>query len=126
MQPRIMFVKLKTGYSDNGPAWIARVKFSKSGRTVYFNGRALKRAGSRCISGNHYDLETKEEYWVSGLKKDGMDRRWAGSGKVKVAADALAEYLAVVGRDRLDESQFELCHDLVDTDIQAYRELENE
>ncbi len=30
------FIELKSGYSDNGPAWIAHVKQSKSRRTVYF------------------------------------------------------------------------------------------
>ena len=58
----------------NGPAWIARVKLSKSGRIVYFNGKALKRAIGGGISGNHVDLQTGEEYWVSGVKKDGLDR----------------------------------------------------
>jgi len=33
----ILYIELKTGYSDNGPAWIGRVRYSKSGRTIYFN-----------------------------------------------------------------------------------------
>jgi len=28
-----MYIELKTGYQDNGPAWIGRVEFSQSGRT---------------------------------------------------------------------------------------------
>jgi hypothetical protein len=31
-----MYIELKTGYQDNGPAWIGRVKFSKTGQTIYF------------------------------------------------------------------------------------------
>jgi hypothetical protein len=40
----IRYIELKSGYHDDGPAWIARVLVSKSGRTVYFNGKALKRS----------------------------------------------------------------------------------
>ena len=29
-------------------------------------------------------METGESYWVSGVKKDGQDRHWAGSGKVLI------------------------------------------
>ena len=32
----LKYIELKTGYSDDGPAWIGRVKMSRSGRTVYF------------------------------------------------------------------------------------------
>jgi hypothetical protein len=65
----LRYIELKTGYTDNGPAWIARVKLSKSGRTIYFNGKALKRVAGGGISGNHYDIQTGHEYWVSGVKK---------------------------------------------------------
>ena len=33
----IKYIELKTGYNDDGPAWIGNVKESKSGKTVYFN-----------------------------------------------------------------------------------------
>ena len=34
----LMYIELKTGYSDDGPAWIGYVKTSKSKKTIYFNG----------------------------------------------------------------------------------------
>lgn len=40
MKSKIMYIELKTGYSDNGPAWIGMVEFSKSGKTVYFDNKA--------------------------------------------------------------------------------------
>ena len=61
MKSRLMYVELKTGYSDNGPAWIGRASFSKTGRTIYFNGQAFQ--GGR-IGGNHYELESKDIYWM--------------------------------------------------------------
>ena len=39
-----MYIELKTGYGDNGPAWISKVTFSKSGETIYFHGKALRRS----------------------------------------------------------------------------------
>jgi hypothetical protein len=66
----IRYIELKSGYHDDGPAWIARVAVSKSGRALYFNGKALKRS-TQSGSGNYYDVETNESYWVSGVKKTG-------------------------------------------------------
>src|SRR4051812_46515484 len=59
----IRYIELKSGYHDDGPAWIARVAVSKSGRTLYFNGKALKRS-TQSGSGNYYDVETTESYWL--------------------------------------------------------------
>src|SRR4051812_26997172 len=59
MKPRVMYVELKTGFNDDGPAWIGWVRFLKTGRTVYFHDRTLARRQG--ISGNHYDVETGEE-----------------------------------------------------------------
>jgi hypothetical protein len=35
----LKYIELKSGHSDNGPAWIGYVTPSKTGRTLYFNGR---------------------------------------------------------------------------------------
>lgn len=120
-----MYIELKTGYQDNGPAWIGRATFSKSGQTVYFNGKALKRMGGGGVEGNHCDSETDDEYWVSGVKKDGTDRHWAGSGKIMIDARVVDEYLALVGKDKLNMSRFELCTDIVETQIERFHEEEN-
>ena len=119
----LKYIELKTGYHDNGPAWVARVKTSKSGRTIYFNGRALKRGAVG--AGNFVDIETREVFWVSGVKRDGSDRHWAGSGKILVEAAAVEEYLATVGRAELDQSRFAVTHDIRDTDPRAFVALEN-
>ena len=120
----LRYIELKTGYDDNGPAWIARVELSRSGQTVYFNGKALKRGEGG--SGNHYDLETGEIYWVSGVKKRGGDRHWAGSGKIAVEASAVAEYLELVGEEELDRRRFVISDALVRPDPSRFHELENE
>jgi hypothetical protein len=72
----LRYIELKSGHSDNGPAWIAYVMQSKAGRTLYFNGRGLmKLKGQRRgeSGGNYIDMETGESFWVSGVKKNGED-----------------------------------------------------
>lgn len=67
---RVMYIELKSGYSDNGPARIGRVSFSKTGRTIYYGSKALQSCNGQGISGNYFDVETGEEYWISGVKKN--------------------------------------------------------
>lgn len=84
MESQLKYIELKTGHAHNGPAWIAKVDYSKSGKTIYFNGRALKGNGHGvCV-----DVETQEIYWVSGIKKNGQDRHWAGNGKIQIDMSA--------------------------------------
>ncbi|HVV37559.1 MAG TPA: hypothetical protein VHC63_13195 [Acidimicrobiales bacterium] len=98
MKDRIMYVELKSGYNDDGPAWIGRVSFSKTGRTVYYRGRTLQRKPYGGGPGNHFDVETGEEFWISGVKKSGQDRHWAGKGTVEVDEDARDEYTRLTAR----------------------------
>ena len=122
----LKYIELKSGYADNGPAWIARVKVSRSGRTVYFNGKALKRATGGGVSGNYIDIETYEEYWVSGGKKNGLDRHWAGSGLVVIEASIVGEYLQLVGATELDRTRFKVINDLPETNSAVFHNRENE
>ena len=86
----LKYIELKSGYSDDGPAWIGHVQISRAGRTLYFNGKAFKRCG-RGSGGNHRDPQTGERYWISNVKKDGSDRHWAGTGKITIEAAAVDE-----------------------------------
>lgn len=121
----LKYIELKTGYSDNGPAWIARVTISKSGRTIYFNGMALKHTITRGPSYNHFDIETGDGYWVSGVKKSGMDRHWAGSGRIAIEASAVPEYLVITGRSSLDPRRYDVIDDLPATGASQFLSLEH-
>jgi hypothetical protein len=88
----IRYVELKTGFTDDGPASISWVTFSKTGRTIYYRDHTLQRIIRGGVGSNHRDVETGEEYWISGVKKDGQDRHWAGKGEVTVDDDAREEY----------------------------------
>ena len=74
---------------------------------------------------NYYDLENREAYWISGIKKNGQDRHWAGGGKVMIDRKIVDKYLKMVDFDILDESNFELV-DILSTDKQKFAEIENE
>lgn len=88
---RIMYIECKVA-GDKGPARIGRVTFSKTGRTIRYGELELLSIGGRGVRGNFLDVASGEEYWVSGPKKNGEDRHWAGSGKVIVDADVADEY----------------------------------
>lgn len=76
-----MYVQLKSGCNtDRGPAWITRVRFTKSWRTAYFHGRTLARTTGTAranFDSNFYDVDTGEEYWVSGPKRNRTDGRYS-------------------------------------------------
>jgi hypothetical protein len=123
----LRYVELKSGYSDDGPAWIGYVTSSKTGRTLYFNGRGLlKLKGQRrWDAGNYMDVESGEGFWVSGIKKNGQDRHWAGSGKVLVESAALTDYLKAIGASALDLSRYEVTDAIRPTDIDRLSKLAN-
>lgn len=75
--------------------------------------------------GNYIDLETGESFWVSGVKKNGKDRHWAGSGKVLVEDAAVSDYLKAIGARTLDSSRCELTNSIRPTDIKRLWQLAN-
>lgn len=64
-------------------------------------------------------------YWISGVKRDGSDRHWAGSGSVIVAADAVEEYLRITNARELDKSRFVVSHEIKPADPSQFHGLEN-
>lgn len=121
MKSEIKYIELKTGYSDDGPAWVGMVDFSKSGQTIYFNNHAFKGNGH----GSCFDIETKEAYWISGIKKDGPNRHWAGKGKIMIDRSIVDDYLMLKGWASLDLQYYELV-DIEKTDKQRFMLIENE
>lgn len=101
MKNRLVYVELKSGYADDGPAWIGRAGASKSGATVYFNGQAFKSLKGSGVGANYFDVETGDEYWISGIKKNNQDRHWAGGGKIEIDRSVIPAYLAETDREFL-------------------------
>ena len=93
MNDRVMYVQLKTGYdTDAGPSWIGWVRFTRTWRTAYFQGRTLRRVTGTAYANadaNFYDTETGEAFWISGPKRDRTDGRY-GRQQPVVEDDARA------------------------------------
>ena len=87
-----MYVENKDGDIDGVQGRIGWVTFSKSGRTVYYRGRTLKRSRGGGIRGNFFDESSGEEYWISGVKRKGANRHWAERIEVLVDPDAVEEF----------------------------------
>ena len=77
MNDRIMYVEYK-GDSLIGKGRITRVKFSKSGKSVYYQGKRLETLSGQGFKANYFDVDTGEEYWISGCKKNGEDTLYPG------------------------------------------------
>jgi hypothetical protein len=87
-----MYIENKQGLIDGMRARVGWVEFSKTGRTVYYRGRSLLAIGGRGVVGNFVDLETNEEYWVSGVNRCGSNAHPAESVLPVVDEDAREEY----------------------------------
>jgi hypothetical protein len=126
MRTEIKYLELKNGFSDNGPAWIGLVSFSKSGKTIYFDGKAFQSLNGIGISGNYFDMESGDEYWISGVKKEMSDRHKFGGGKIFVEKRILSDYLQIIGKSELPKADYELTEVETEKPIERINELENE
>jgi len=124
MKIKLVYVELKTGYNDNGPAWIGKAFFSRTGETIYFNGLSFLK-GERNSSGNYLERFSGNSYWISGVKKDGKDRHWAGGGKVQIDKEVIAEYLELTKQAKLQSHLFEIVELNNDPPIKEFHAIEN-
>ena len=86
---RIMYIESKaTGL--NGPARIGRVTYSKTGRTIFYQGQEF--ISTRGFKANYINANTREEYWISGPRRDGRDRLYASNLPVEIDEDVREEY----------------------------------
>ena len=98
MERRIMYVELKTGHDDDGPARIGWVGRSKTGHTLYYGDLVLRKLKGEEQPGFHVDDETGDQYWVSSVKRGRLDRYPAGTGEVTVDDDARSEYDRIIAK----------------------------
>ncbi len=77
--------------------------------------------------GNYVDVQTGEIFWVSGVKRRGLNRHpVTGRGKIVVEAAAVSEYLGLTGEQTLDPAMFVVSEDIVETDPAEFVEIENQ
>lgn len=87
---RIMYIEDKSGGLDNAGR-IGRVTFSKTGRTIRYGGREFQSLGGRGFKANYADVETGEEFWISGPRRDGADGLYGRITQPQDVDDDVAE-----------------------------------
>lgn len=101
MKTRIMWIENKSiGGGLSGPARIGRVAFTKSGKSIRYCGRLYLSLSGQGFKANYFDAETREEFWISGCRKDGMDALYATD--VEIDEDVREEYwLTIRGKPEM-------------------------
>ena len=91
MKTRIMYIEYK-GQDLIGDARIGRVKFSKTGKSIHYDGKTFQTLSGSGLKANYFDIETGEHYWISGCKKDGSDRLYGERLPTFIDDDVRIEY----------------------------------
>ena len=86
-----MYIERKAG-NLTGTARIGRVTFSKTGKTLYYAGKSFLTLSGSGFKSNYIDVETDEEYWISGCRRDGSDRLYGERTPVEIDEDVREEY----------------------------------
>jgi hypothetical protein len=89
--PRVMYIESKAE-GLNGTARIGRVAFSRTGATLHYKDREFGKLGGRGYKANYRDLESGEQYWISGPRRDGADRLYKSNWPVEIDEDVREEY----------------------------------
>jgi hypothetical protein len=89
---RIMYIESKGGDGISGPARIGRVTFSKTGKCIYYKGKMFQSLKGRGFKANYFEVESGEEYWISGCKKDGGDHLRIYGDTTEIDDDVREEY----------------------------------
>lgn len=87
---RIMYIECKADGLE-GRARIARVSYSNSGKMIYYGGKRFEslKGGYKA---NYRDVDSGEEYWISGPRRDGLDRLYERGQPVAIEEDVREEY----------------------------------
>jgi len=88
-----MYIENKSGEKAlTGDARIGRVTFSKTGKSIHYDGKTLRSLSGQGFKANYFDVETGEHYWISGCKKDGSDRLYGERPPILIDDDVREEY----------------------------------
>jgi hypothetical protein len=91
---RIMYIEEKPDVT--GQARIGRVRTSKTGRMLYYDGKTFQSLKGSAFKANYFDVETGDEYWISGCRKDGADRLYDEADQVHIDNDVREEYWTTI------------------------------
>lgn len=86
-----MYIECKAG-ELTGPARIGYVTYSKTGATLYYRGKLFQSLKGDGFKSNYVELESGEEYWISGPHMDGNDALYTTNIGAEIDEDARVEY----------------------------------
>ena len=66
--------------------------FSKRGKTLRYRGKSFQSLKGQGSKGNYFEVESGDEYWISGCKRDGSDRLYGERVPVEIDDDVRVEY----------------------------------
>jgi len=72
-----MYIEQKAG-DLIGPSRIGRVTFSKTGKMIYYKEQKFQSLKGAGFKSNYYDIDTHDDYWISGPRKDRQDKLYGG------------------------------------------------
>lgn len=91
MKSRIMYIEEKSLEGGLlGVARIGRVEFSKTGKSIYYDGKTFQ--STKEFKANYVEISTGTLYWISGCKKDGTDRLYGERLPIYIDDDVREEY----------------------------------
>jgi hypothetical protein len=91
-------------------ARIGRVTFSRTGATLYYDGKSFGRLGGSGFKANYSCAETGEQHWISGPRRDGVDRLYKSDWPVEIGEEVREEYWIQIRKkpEWMDRSQTSL------------------
>ena len=97
-----MYIEYK-GDGLIGPAKIGRVSFSKTGKSLHYDGKTFETLKGSGFKANYIDVESGEHYWISGCKKNGEDALYVT--EVEIDDDVLEEYWIEIRKEPGNKNQ---------------------
>ena len=94
---RIMYIEDKSE-GLTGPARIGRVTYSKTGATIYYRGKEFRSLKGSGFKANYYEVDSGDEYWISGPRRDGQDGLYKTNIRPEIDEDVKREYWSEIRR----------------------------
>ena len=79
---QIMYIENKGDDGLTGSARIGRMKFSKSGKSLHYQGKTFETLKGSGFKSNFFDVATGEHYWISGCRKDGRNALYSTTAEI--------------------------------------------
>ena len=102
---RVMWIEDKSG-GLAGSARIGWVEVKNRGKKLIYRDQVFLSLRGRGFKSNFYDVATKDEHWISGCRRDGMDALYNTTAEID--DDALEEYWLRIRNcpDKVDTRRF--------------------